>query len=102
MKNFAAPVGAEFGGVKELETNYRSLEGIVDFSKIFFKKTIANHDKYREPAIRSGLIDYEQKVKESYEGSGYVEVIRIEKKNDEPPEKEKIQDLIRDLLRKRC
>ena len=94
------PFSSALHRVKELETNYRSLEGIVDFSKIFFKKTIANHDKYREPAIRSGLIDYEQKVKGSHQGSGYVEVIRVEKKNDEPPEKEKIQDLIRDLLRR--
>jgi ATP-dependent helicase/nuclease subunit A len=94
------PFASALHRVKELETNYRSLEGIVDFSKIFFKKTIANHDKYREPAIRSGLIDYEQKVKGSHEGSGYVEVTRIEKKDDEPAEKEKIQDLIRDLLRR--
>ena len=94
------PFSSALHRVKELETNYRSLEGIVDFSKIFFKKTIANHDKYREPAIRSGLIDYEQRVKESHEGSGYVEVIRIEKKDDEPAEKEKIQDLIKDLFRR--
>ncbi len=86
--------------VKELETNYRSLEGIVDFSKIFFKKTIADHERYREPAIRSGLIDYEQRVKASHEGSGYAEVIRIEKKDDEPAEKEKIQDLVKDLFRR--
>jgi ATP-dependent helicase/nuclease subunit A len=86
--------------VKELEINYRSLEGVVDFSKAFFKKMIAHHDKYREPAGRSGLIDYEQRVKEDHKGSGYVEVIRCEKKDDEPAEKEKIQDLIKDLVRR--
>ena len=94
------PFSSALHCVKELETNYRSLEGIVDFSKIFFKKTIAHHDKYREPATRSGLIDYEQKVKESHEGSGFVEVIRIEKRDDEPSEKEKIQDLMKDLFRR--
>ena len=86
--------------VKELEINYRSLEGVVDFSKAFFKKMIAHHDKYREPASRSGLIDYEQRVKEDHKGSGYVEVIRCEKKDDELAEKEKIQDLIKDLVRR--
>lgn len=86
--------------VKELEINYRSLESVVDFSKTFFKKMIAHHEKYREPAGRSGLIDYEQRVKEDHKGSGYVEVIRCEKKDDGPVEKEKIQDLIRELVRR--
>ena len=86
--------------VKELEINYRSLEGVVDFSKAFFKKMIAHHDKYREPARRSGLIDYEQRVKEDHKGSGYVQVIRCEKKDDEPEEKQKIQDLVRELIRR--
>jgi ATP-dependent helicase/nuclease subunit A len=86
--------------VRELEINYRSLEGVVDFSKAFFKKMIAYHEKYREPASRSGLIDYEQRVKEDHKGSGYVEVIRCERKDDEPAEKETIQDLIKDLVRR--
>jgi ATP-dependent exoDNAse (exonuclease V) beta subunit len=94
------PFSSALHCVKELEINYRSLEGIVDFSKAFFKKVIANHDKYREPASRSGLIDYEQRVKEDQRGSGYVEVIRCEKQDDEPAEKEKIQDLIKDLIRR--
>jgi len=86
--------------VKELEINYRSLEGVVDFSKAFFKKMTAHHDKYREPAGRSGLIDYEQRVKEDHRGSGYVEVILCEKGEDEPAEKERIQDLIKDLIQR--
>jgi ATP-dependent helicase/nuclease subunit A len=84
--------------VRELEINYRSLEGVVDFSKAFFKEMIAHHDRYREPAGRSGLIDYEQRVKEDHKGSGYVEVIRCEKRDDGPVEKEKIQGLIRELV----
>jgi ATP-dependent helicase/nuclease subunit A len=94
------PFSSALHNVKELEINYRSLEGVVDFSKAFFKKVIANHDKYREPASRSGLIDYEQRVKEDHGGSGYVEVIRCEKKEDEPAEKQKIQDLIKDLIQR--
>ena len=94
------PFSSALHNVKEMEINYRSLEGVVDFSKEFFKKVIAHHDKYREPASRSGLIDYEQRVKESHEGSGYVEVIRCEKKEEESAEKDKIQDLIKDLVQR--
>jgi ATP-dependent exoDNAse (exonuclease V) beta subunit len=86
--------------VKELEVNHRSLEGVVDFSKTFFKKIIPNYDKYRDPASRSGLIDYEQTVKEDHRGSGVAEVIRCEKREDEPAEKEKIQNLIKDLIQR--
>jgi len=94
------PFSSALHRVKELEINFRSLEGVVDFSKVFFKKVIADHDKYREPACRSGLIDYEQKVKEDHRGLGVAEVIRCEKKEDEPAEKEKIQDLIKDLIQR--
>ena len=94
------PFSSALHHVKELEINYRSLERVVDFSAEFFKKVIAHHDKYREPANRSGLIDYEQRVKEDHMGSGYVEVIRCEKKDDEPAEKEKIQELIKDLVQR--
>lgn len=91
------PFSSALHSVKELEINYRSLEAVIDFSKTFFKKVIAHYDKYREPASRSGLIDYEQRVKEGHKGSGYVEVIRCEKKEGELPEKKRIQDLIEEL-----
>ena len=91
------PFSSARHNVKELEINFRSLEGVVDFSKVFFKKVTAGHEKYREAASRSGLSDYEQRVKEGHGGSGYVEVIRCEKEEDELPEKKKIQDLIKDL-----
>ena len=94
------PFSSAHHAVKELEINHRSLEGVVDFSKTFFKKVVAHHDKYRDPALRSGLIDYEQKVKEGHRGSGVAEVIRCEKKEDEPAEKEKIQNLIKELIQR--
>ena len=94
------PFSSAHHNVKELEINYRSLEGVVDFSKVFFKKVVANHEKYRDPASRSGLIGYDQRVKEDHKGSGYVEVIRCEKSDDEPPEKRKIQDLIKELAQR--
>ncbi len=100
MKGLEAtnPFSSAYHKVKELEVNYRSLEAVVDFSKAFFKKVIANHDRYREPANRSGLIGYEQTVKEDRRGSGYVEVIGCEKEEDGPSEKKRIQDLIKDLI----
>jgi ATP-dependent helicase/nuclease subunit A len=94
------PFSSALHNVKELEINYRSLERVVDFSKEFFKKVIAHHEKYLKPASRSGLIDYEQRVKGDHGGSGYVEVIRCEKKDDKPAEKEKIQDLIKELVKR--
>jgi ATP-dependent helicase/nuclease subunit A len=94
------PFSSALHNVKELEINFRSLERVVDFNKAFFKKVIAGHDRYREAASRSGLVDYEQRVKEDHQGSGYLEIIRCEKRDDEPSEKEKIQDLIKDLVRR--
>jgi ATP-dependent exoDNAse (exonuclease V) beta subunit len=91
------PFSSALHKVKELEINYRSLEGVVNFSKAFFQRVVANNEKYREPAGRSGLIDYEQKVKHDQKGAGYVEVIRCEKKDDEIIEKQKIQDLMSEL-----
>ncbi len=92
-----SPFSSATHHVKELEVNYRSLESVIDFSKAFFRKVTALHDEYREPAGRSGLIDYEQRVGEGHRGSGYVEVIRCEKKEGELPEKTRIQGLIRGL-----
>jgi ATP-dependent exoDNAse (exonuclease V) beta subunit len=94
------PFSSAYHNVKELEINYRSLEGVVNFSKGFFQKVVAGDDKYREPASRSGLIDYEQKVKEDQKGSGYVEVIRCEKKDDEIAEKKKVQGLVTELKKR--
>jgi ATP-dependent exoDNAse (exonuclease V) beta subunit len=94
------PFSSAYHNVKELEINYRSLEGVVNFSKGFFQKVVAGDDKYREPASRSGLIDYEQKVKEDQKGSGYVEVIRCEKKDDEIAEKQKVQGLVTELKKR--
>jgi len=94
------PFSSALHNVKELEINYRSLERVVDFSKEFFKKVVANHEKYLEPASRSGLLDYEQRVREDHRDSGYVDVILCEKKDDEPAEKKMIQDLVRDLIQR--
>ncbi len=92
-----SPFSSAMHRVKELEVNYRSLESVIEFSKTFFRKVISLRDEYREAAGRSGLIDYEQKVEDGHRGSGYVQVIRCEKKEGELPEKKRIQELIKEL-----
>jgi len=94
----SSPFSSAHHHVKELEVNYRSLERVIDFSKTFFRKVIALDEQYREPARRSGLMDYEQRVEKGHRDSGYVEVIRCEKKEGEFPEKNEIQDLIKALI----
>ena len=94
----SSPFSSAHHHVKELEVNYRSLERVIDFSKTFFRKVIALDEQYREPARRSGLMDYEQRVEKGHRDSGYVEVIRCEKKEGELPEKNEIQDLIKALI----
>ncbi|HUL20695.1 MAG TPA: UvrD-helicase domain-containing protein [Thermodesulfobacteriota bacterium] len=91
------PFSSALHRVRELEVNFRSLEGVVDFSATFFKGVTAGHDRYREPARRSGLVDYEQRVKEDHRSAGVAEIIRCEKNEDDLPEKKKIQDLVKEL-----
>lgn len=94
------PFSSAIHDVKELEINHRSVEGVVDFSKALFKEVIAHHDKYKEAASRSGLLDYKQRAKEEYRGSGYVEIIPCEKQDDGLAEKKKIQGLMKDLIQR--
>ena len=50
--------------IKELDTNYRSLQKILAFNEKVFKGTAAENDKYKEAGGQSGLTDYTQSVKE--------------------------------------
>lgn len=92
-----SPFSSAVHHVKELDVNYRSLEGVIGFGKTFFRKVVSLRDEYREAAVRSGLIDYEQSVEKEHRGSGYVEVTRCEKEEGTLPEKTRIQGLINDL-----
>jgi ATP-dependent exoDNAse (exonuclease V) beta subunit len=83
--------------IRELETNYRSLPAILDFNEKVFRQIVAVSDTYRNAGEQSGLTDYIQKVREDNKTSGYAEVTLCEKDDDHPPEKQKIQELIRDL-----
>jgi ATP-dependent exoDNAse (exonuclease V) beta subunit len=82
--------------VRELKTNYRSLEEVVGFNRDFFHKVVAVDERCREGAARSGLADYEQEAKDA-QGRGYVEVSLFEENDDEAVEKGKVQGLVKEL-----
>src|SRR5208337_2104648 len=84
--------------VRELDTNYRSRRRILEFNERVFKEKVAGNDEYREAGGRSGLTEYIQKPKEDKNGDGYVEVSFHERKLEEPAERKKIQELIKELL----
>jgi ATP-dependent helicase/nuclease subunit A len=83
--------------VKELEVNYRSLQHILDFNNKVFKDIVLRSDTYRAAGQRSGLTDFLQKVREGSESLGYAEVTLLERTDEEPPEREKIQAVVKEL-----
>jgi ATP-dependent helicase/nuclease subunit A len=86
--------------VKELGTNYRSLPGILDFNEKVFKEIVPSNADYREAAARSGLTDYLQKPKEGGKRSGHVEVTLLDKDDDDPPERKRLQEVVAELRRR--
>jgi len=85
--------------VLELSINYRSLPKILEFNEKVFKAIAATHEKYREPAQRSGLNDYiQQPIRE--ESPGYVEVQIYDRDDEDPSEKGRIQGLVEELTRR--
>jgi len=83
--------------VQELDTNYRSLENILTFNEKVFRDVVAGSEAYNEAGARSGLTDYVQHVWDQQRQRGYVEVTILEKDDENPPERQKIQDLIKEL-----
>jgi ATP-dependent exoDNAse (exonuclease V) beta subunit len=83
--------------VKELEVNYRSLQRILEFNDKVFKDIVVKSGAYRDAGDRSGLTSYVQKVREGSENKGYVEVTMCERDAEDPPEREKIQGLVKEL-----
>ncbi|WP_420264506.1 UvrD-helicase domain-containing protein [Candidatus Magnetominusculus dajiuhuensis] len=89
--------------VRELDTNFRSLQRILDFNDTVFKHTLPQNDDLRDAAQRSGLTDFTQKVRPGNENSGHVEVSVLQipdSGDDAPPEPEKIRftAIIKDLI----
>jgi len=99
MKSFEVtnPFPSADHTVRELGTNFRSLPAILAFNEKVFKGTAASHEDYREAATRSGLTDYIQIAREGLKNPGHAEVILIEKKEDAPLEKLKLQEVVVDL-----
>lgn len=83
--------------VKELDINYRSRQKILSFNEKVFKGIAAENNKYKEAGGQSGLTDYTQSVKENGKDAGYAEVVMYERDDENPPEREKIHGIIRDL-----
>lgn len=99
MKGFEKvnPFPSAKHAVLELDSNYRSRKRILEFNERVFKRKLAENAEYREAGQRSGLTEYVQKSREEEGDDGYVEVSFLERNDDEPGEREKIQELIEEL-----
>ncbi|MBF0319291.1 MAG: UvrD-helicase domain-containing protein [Nitrospirae bacterium] len=100
------PFPAASHSVRELTTNFRSLQRILDFNDTVFKHTLPKNDTLYAAAKRSGLTDFTQTVRQGNEDSGYVEVSVLQRPeiapedDEEPfgPEKEKFLSIVRGLI----
>jgi ATP-dependent exoDNAse (exonuclease V) beta subunit len=96
---FRNPFPSASHHVLELSTNYRSLPKILEFSGKVFREIAPVHEKYREPAERSGLSEYTQRPRRETP-PGYVEVEIFNRNDDAPPERSKIQALVEELVKR--
>ena len=99
MKSFETrnPFPSSKQDVLELDTNYRSLPKILEFSAKIFKEVGPSLDHYAEGVKRSGLSEYTQNPRKGETRSGYVEVEILDRDDEDPPERKKLQDVIEDL-----
>ena len=81
--------------VRELETNYRSFERILDFNKTIFQEIIPKEMEGEAPHA-SGLSTFKQEVEGKNKKKGYVEIVSIEKDEDQEQERAKILEIVRD------
>ena len=72
--------------VKELTTNYRSLEEIQAFVQDIFLKKLPQDETYKKRGDLSGLTDFDQAVKPDNRGQGYVTFSLLEKAGPEAEE----------------
>ncbi len=79
--------------LRELDTNYRSFERIVNFNKEVFQSIVPSVVTNGADRL-SGLSDYVQRVKPEFKGKGYAEVFFI----DEDPERTRRQDKMLEIL----
>jgi len=81
----------------ELAVNRRSRPRILEFARRTFQGTAAGMDEYREAARRSGLASYVQEAVNPDADPGHVEATRLERDDDDPPERGLLVAAIGDL-----
>lgn len=89
---------------KELQSNWRSTEAVVEFTKKVFHELVPSKIE-REIADKSGLVSYKQSVRKEAKGKGFVSVTHFssEKENEDsnnPPEKQKLIEILNDCKRR--
>ncbi len=85
--------------VSELSINFRSLPEILRFNEQIFKEKTALKTEYAEPASRSGLYDYKQSSRDNVL-EGYVTFNLIERDDESIPEKQRLIEIIKDILQR--
>jgi ATP-dependent exoDNAse (exonuclease V) beta subunit len=78
-----------------LRMNYRSDEHIVTFTERVFHGL--EGEEYRDAACQTGLLNYCQDVKDERAGRGYVSTCLLERNDAEPPERERLYEMLGDL-----
>ena len=99
MKSFESrnPFPSSKQDVLELDTNYRSLPKILEFNEKVFKEVAPSLENYADVVERSGLSQYTQNPRKGETRPGYVEVEILERDDEDPPERKKVQDIIEEL-----
>ncbi|MCK4249636.1 MAG: UvrD-helicase domain-containing protein, partial [Candidatus Omnitrophica bacterium] len=82
--------------VSELNKNYRSRQGIIDFNEEVFKNKVVEQG-YEMPARESELLFWTQVSEKKDEHKGVVAITILDKDEDKLPERSKVQELITDL-----
>jgi ATP-dependent exoDNAse (exonuclease V) beta subunit len=95
----ASPFPSAVHVVRELFTNYRSYERILDFNERMFRDII-KESEYSKYAEMSGLTSYTQDVRKENRGKGYVETNILVKDSVDPEERRKIQEIIGSLKKR--
>jgi ATP-dependent helicase/nuclease subunit A len=92
------PFGSTDVQPKLLDKNRRSHQSVFEFIKKIFPEAVARREEYRKAAARSGLDEINQSVIEQNLGSGYATYVRLERDEENLPEKTEIQERVLELL----
>ncbi len=84
--------------VEELYVNYRSAGAVTRFARKVFQEMLPPVEGYGRAAKATGLLNYRQMVRKNREDEGFVETWLVERDDEEPSEKEKLAEILDDLL----